>query len=295
MTINPLPDEPLLTAIVPISLMAGRLERLDRWLSNVGSQPINIVLIHDVRDEQTQHELMSLLNRHKNLDINFISGEYGSPGSARNAGLRTELAKWVTFWDSDDIPNIQTFINAIADAGPSAEIIIGNFAVNTPTGIELNQHHGDLNKVAISPGIWRFIFKSAVIQNTFFTDARMGEDQVFLLETNFAKRNIMFVDSILYNYFKDSNLQLTSNQKAINEIIFSFNYAKKLLKMNPKLRNSSSQIIMTRLYLTTLMKCKPENKLNFLLRNSSQLILLHPKSFLKVLFMLGNLSRRKEN
>lgn len=294
MTRNPSPDETLLTAIVPISMMAGRMDRLDCWLSNLGNLPINVVIIHDIRDDNTQSELESLLANYEDLNISFISGKFGSPGAARNTGLKTKLATWVSFWDSDDLPDPHSYIKAIAEASASTEIIIGNFIVNSPEGVESIQHHDNLQKVALSPGIWRFIFKSEVIQNKYFTEARMGEDQVFLLETNVGKKNVMFTENIFYEYFQDSSLQLTSDQIAINEVNSSFNYAKHLLNEYPRLRDNFAQIVLTRLFLTTLLRCKPENKLKFLLINLSQIILLHPTLFIHVLLALWNQSQRRK-
>jgi len=285
-------DEVLLTAIVPISMMAGRLDRLRSWLSRLGNLPINIVLIHDVRDRETQLELEILINSFSNLNIELISGEFGSPGIARNAGLKTNLAKWVSFWDSDDLPNPSHYVEAILEAHATTEVIIGNFIVNSPAGITTNEHQSNLDMVALSPGIWRFVFRHDVIQDKFFTDTRMGEDQLFLLQANVSKRNIRFTQSIFYEYFQDSILQLTADQKAINEVNESFYLAKQILGNNSELNSTFAQKILTRLFLTTLFRCKRENKILFVLSNLVPIVVIHPKTFFQVLFELRRQSGR---
>ena len=58
-------NEPLLTIISPVTLMAGRLNRLSTWLRDIESSDVEVILIHDYRDQATADELIEIIARYK--------------------------------------------------------------------------------------------------------------------------------------------------------------------------------------------------------------------------------------
>ena len=50
-----LPKE--ITIITPIAKMAGRLETLKDWVAEGLKRGFDIILIHDIKDDQTEREL----------------------------------------------------------------------------------------------------------------------------------------------------------------------------------------------------------------------------------------------
>ena len=51
----------LLTIVTPISQMAGRLQNLQTWLSRLGNLSVEVVLIHDKKDELTGIALREMI------------------------------------------------------------------------------------------------------------------------------------------------------------------------------------------------------------------------------------------
>ena len=49
----------LLTVVISVALMAGRLQNLKSWMSNLGDLPIKEILVHDEKDQRTEDELVS--------------------------------------------------------------------------------------------------------------------------------------------------------------------------------------------------------------------------------------------
>ena len=91
-----------LTIVVPISSMAGRLNNLSSWLCEALDFDVEVRLVHDFHDEDTSREVQELLRKLNNKNIIFLEMKFGSPGLARNHGLKDANSKWVMFVDSDD-------------------------------------------------------------------------------------------------------------------------------------------------------------------------------------------------
>ena len=112
----------MLTAIVPVSGMAGRLHNLENWLSTIHDLDIQIIIIHDHRDSETERQLLSILGTINSPKIAYLSGAFGSPGAARNAGLERVDSKFVCFWDSDDLPQPQSILSDLEIYSGDCEI-----------------------------------------------------------------------------------------------------------------------------------------------------------------------------
>ena len=52
---------PLLSVIVPITRMANRLGTLKKWIQDCQYQNLEIILVHDKRDDETGIELVSII------------------------------------------------------------------------------------------------------------------------------------------------------------------------------------------------------------------------------------------
>ena len=275
---TPLINKPLLSVIVPLTRMAGRLANLETWLSESFGFPISIVIVHDIRDPYTGIELEELVRNYNHLDIEVIEGIFGAPGLARNAGLESPLATWTTFWDADDLPNPHEVFAAIAQAGSDTEVVIGNFTINTAKGSANVEHDAGINNVAFNPGLWRMIFRSSILEGASFSSARMGEDQLFLIDLNLGSRNICFSNKFVYQYFQGDPMQLTSNQESINEVEETLTLVSKRMKNDDKLKNVFSQIVLMRLLTTTVMRTKSSSRLNLVIRHTPTIFQLSPRA-----------------
>lgn len=263
--------------------MAGRLHNLELWISECANLPISLILIHDIQDNGTSSELKKILLDNKDLDIKLIEGKYGSPGLARNAGLKESLAPWVIFWDSDDLPKPQTVIDAIKKAGTKPQLIIGDFSTNSSNGVREIRHFGKLSNVAMNPGLWRFIIRREILSDVKFCSTRMGEDQIFLLDLIPESRTILFSDEIFYEYFLGNPLQLTSVQREIDEVEDALILVKNKLGEDMRLRTNFSRFILIKLFFTTISRTKRQSKPQIFFRYFSVLLNTNPTIVFKLI------------
>ena len=224
----------LLSVIVPIGDMAGRLQFVESWLNQVNKYSLEVILIHDQTFLDVGTELNELVRTVNTSKVILIQGVFGNPGSARNAGLEIATGDWVGFWDSDDTPNIKNIFEAIEIAQQYDEILVGNFSVidvkTMEERIPIKKVNG-INSVAMNPGIWRMVFRRSTISHMRFPSLRMGEDQVFLSRLNFGIRRLRFFESIFYQYNLGSSSQLTKSKLALKDLplasILILDHAKK--------------------------------------------------------------------
>ena len=208
-------DSELLTGVIPIGNVNGNLQSLYAWVNRVDEFPLKLILVHDIFDEQTSAALVKFMYTYKNLNIQLISGTFGSPGIARNAGLEIVNSEWTAFWDCDDKPCLDAIFSAINDSNMEDEVLLGGFLTNNVFSNEVNTNHAvmpSLKTVAMNPGIWRMIFRSRALGKLRFTNLKLAEDHVFASEMRLAERRIGFFPKSFYEYSIGVENQLTSKK-----------------------------------------------------------------------------------
>jgi glycosyltransferase involved in cell wall biosynthesis len=238
--------------------MGGRLEKIESWLSNASQ--IEIVLVHDLSDDSTQAELDEILKEYKLENLTLIKGRFGSPGLARNAGFDHVKTEFVTFWDSDDLPNPEEFLNMSKMLKSSnAALCVGEYEiVNTKqrkVKVEKISLANTNQKVSLTPGVWRMVFRTSLIPSNPFTNLMLGEDHIFLQDLNFASMSKLVSNKTVYTYFFAGEANLTSDKRLITELKRAFdhtnNFRRNALSL-PELEFSST--ILVREAITMLKK-----------------------------------------
>jgi glycosyltransferase involved in cell wall biosynthesis len=213
----------LLTAIVPVSAMANKLQNFKFWVDKSPAE-LKIIVVHDWRDSATGDELKQIIEGKVNIEL--IEGKFGSPGAARNAGLERVDTVWTVFWDSDDLPEPYRVIELLNKQKTNSQIIITSFRIQSlltqkiirvstcPKGSTKRQ----LNYLANDPGIWRVIFRTELIRNLKFSKLKMGEDVLFLAAALDAGSEPIFLNEITYTYFRDVPNQLTEDNRYVADL-----------------------------------------------------------------------------
>ena len=214
-----------LSIIVTIFRPSRGLDNLFSWILDERLSRAQIILIHDETDGENIDSLASLLQVRRNVRI--VRGRFGSPGASRNAGLEYLNTNWVVFWDFDDKPILDSFLSFFCELLESnLEIGVGSFnviesrsnkTIAQKTFLTSNTSESIFLSFA-NPGLWRWIFRREVIGNTRFSEFRVGEDQLFLVEVDGYNREMQISQSPIYEYFVGNEFQQTQSKENFSDL-----------------------------------------------------------------------------
>jgi len=266
-----------LSIIVPITKMKSRLGNLEKWINEVNSEKIEIILIHDDQNDGTQEELEVIVNKYHSKQIQLHKYRCGSPGGARNKGKSLARGEWITFWDSDDIPNLKQVLDCMSSINLSeVDLIIG--AYNVKDNLTKKIYNGtqpknlNLSLLAINPGLWRYIFRKSLIRDNSFSLLLMGEDQIFLSLLPWGNMKIYSSNLNFYTYIVNQKNQATLNVKSQKDIL----KARNIVKDNFFSSSSSAKKFIAMLYLRqTITSLRIGNNIE-----RTQIILTYIKSIM---------------
>jgi CDP-glycerol glycerophosphotransferase len=217
-------DGKMLTAIIPIGNVKGKLFSLPKTLEDCKKLNVEVVIVHDNFHDGTAENLSRVTKGLENVRI--FTGEFRSPGLARNIGLQHMKSEWFCFWDVDDVPNVPTIVDALtANSGTKQNLIVGQYSIkNAITGeieskLSPTENGEKLREIALNPGIWRFIFRTIKYGNSMFGNGSMGEDQLFLARLNLSEEEVFLVEQDFYQYAINISGQLTSEKHRIMELL----------------------------------------------------------------------------
>jgi glycosyltransferase involved in cell wall biosynthesis len=236
--------------------MANELFELETWVRNSSGLDIEIIIVHDIQDEETEEQLVNLFASLQDDRLRFIQEKVNSPGLARNLGLKIAQGKWIAFWDADDLPDAHQALASINE-NANSEIIIGRYLVhqrNSGHEKKLSEKNLTLYKVGVNPGLWRMLFRHSILVGRQFSASKMGEDQAFIAELNLDSKSISFTNRVLYKYYRGRPNQLTNSEIRIDDLLATF---EKILiaqrgQMNALL--SINFVMLSRILLTILKK-----------------------------------------
>ncbi len=264
---NRIPGETqLLSVVVPITKMAGRFENLESWLMGALECEIEVILVHDVQDDMTGVEIAAKFKEINHSKLKFLEGKFKSPGLARNKGISESTGKWIAFWDADDVPNPQAAKSLVelSQDQSAVQLIVGSYEVRSPSGQTfIDARHGDINGIAVNPGIWRMIFKRGLMEGRSFSNSKMGEDQEFIASLDPWDLNVKYSEIALYRYYFGGDYQLTSDGSNLRDLV---NVTKRLLnrlEIGNSKANTFIATLIIRQIITGLSRSGPKVKKEF--------------------------------
>lgn len=256
-----------LSVIVPLTKMSGRLSEISTWLEKLPQRDLQVLIVHDIQDQNTSLELKSLINSCADSRIVLFEREFGSPGNARNYGLENAKSKWVIFVDSDDIVNLSEVFSIIDHYDGISSALVGQYEIRDR---ETNQVFKNVSNsdpkldIAINPGIWRIIFLREWISKLKFSTSLMGEDQLFLLDLGIFAAKIQFFNEVVYTYYKNSSGQLTYNKDAVRQLNLIIPKTLYHLKNSEKSQRRYVSMMLLRQLLTQAKNLEKKTSLNWL-------------------------------
>jgi glycosyltransferase involved in cell wall biosynthesis len=254
----------ILSVVVPVGKMAGRLEQLEVSLKSSQNENIEWILVHDHFDDVTCSEIDSLIRkcRPKGKVIR-LETEIRGVGNARNTGLTMASGDWVCFVDSDDEAEIDQYWNMMLLAEKNDKnFAIGKYArkmksetIDIGRTKSKDNLRGYLNEVSKNPGLWRWVIRTERLGLTTFDNVPMGEDLLFIKKLNPKMDEILAFPEMVYTYHCGLPGQATGNKDALRTIPSSFRIALEIDRHNQP-HHYLSRKITFRLGLSAL-KCKP--------------------------------------
>jgi len=211
----------LLSAIVPINNANQNINALSKWLTEVKNFSLEVIMVHDIANEDICDRLNSLVKSLDSLSVFLINGKYGSPGLTRNAGLRLATGKWITFWDCDDLPLIKNIFSAIYEADRLTDVLVGKFLTRPSfdkSTQELKHFDSSFLSVCMNPGIWRMVFRQHIVKNQTFKRFSLAEDQLFLSQIRYADLVSTYSQKTFYEYRIGVVGQLSKRRENLNQL-----------------------------------------------------------------------------
>jgi glycosyltransferase involved in cell wall biosynthesis len=211
-----------LSVIVPIKNMESRLFFIESWLKSIPENAIEVLFVVDTCTDSTLQNLQQLKEKNAYEFVKIVQGNFGGPGLARNAGFAISRGRWVTFWDSDDSPEVNKFLSMLYRADVNnKKIAIGGWKEifthkNSHAKIKkTSKHRVTFLETIHNPGIWRWAFHRNEIVENQFPNLLVGEDLIFLVRLNLKWNKVYKYKQIVYNYFKGYDGQITFNNNAL--------------------------------------------------------------------------------
>ncbi len=252
----------MLSVIVPIGKMDGNIDKLSDWIEKIDPNLVEVILIHDKQDEATAPALEQLRAKVPRLKLIMVEGSWNNPGAARNEGLIRATQEWIAFWDADDMPEFKNAINSLQDQAEDTEVVIGQFVVVDAFNSERSSSQSKttcLNDLILNPGMWRMIFRREVISSLKFPHISMAEDQLFLVSSKLASRNITYSSKLFYTYYQGQINQLTQNSSKILDLHVALHILSKHFSNVEGLELRFARLLYLRQFSTLLKRGGPKN------------------------------------
>ena len=220
-------SEGLLGVVVPLTRLSGKFNPIKSWIEEALDLKIQVVFVHDVNDETTSFELSELLKALDSELVSVLEGKNLGPGGARNLGLSQLHSKWVAFWDADDYPDPRAVIQMVIQAErKELKASVGGYRLHNQKTNEVDEnllpHFGF--QIAMNPGIWRWAFNCAFIEESPFPHLWMAEDQVFIAKFLNQHPDFYKFNFIVYTYMTGNPNQLTSGKKNLGDLLLALEY-----------------------------------------------------------------------
>jgi glycosyltransferase involved in cell wall biosynthesis len=221
----------MLSIIIPIYNSEKYLKECVNSILQQSYKDIELILVDDGSSDSSA-SLCDDFARH-DARIVTIHKKNGGQSSARNAGLEIAKGDYITFVDSDDTLEENTYLYNIEllDTMPNVDIIqfpcINKYGSNHPklkfkhkaliTGSD-NLYQAWLQEMIISNYVWNKIFRRYIFDHKRFREGMFYEDRHFISEI-LKDINSIYLSEIGLYYYYEREGQVTS--KPDNEFILN--------------------------------------------------------------------------
>lgn len=249
----------LVSIVVPIFNMAGRLQNLYKWLPEAEAIGFQVVLVCNCCSDGTRSELEEFIKLNSLENVTVQECNVPGPGIARNYGKRFCKGEFTLFWDSDDIGHPKLVKEAIGAQGAFDILVCASDYEYLPSVSKSSVESRSLNNLenfSSNPGLWRCVFRTAGITKIEFGNSKMGEDQVFIAHLLTFNPRVVFNSKIIYTYIYGSPHQLTASKRNIAGLLSSARITEDLIKNTPLKYMNVTTTFTLRMIITGIKRGK---------------------------------------
>jgi len=246
-----------LTAVIPVATTINSVINLDQNISRALENNIRVILVIDQVSEKSNQKLETIQEKYIQKSSYFCikRGLFASPGGARNEGIRHAETEYITFWDADDLVNVDALAGVLRNCVGKFDYVVGSYEMrDSQSGIGrlvfANRRFPRL-RIINQPGVWRIVFRRSQVQNCFFGMTRMGEDQVYIANSGLLNSSrVLFSDINFYSYFLKVDGQLTSSRRLNLALLGSIVEIFRSFSIKDRRELSYKTLIVIRLFAT---------------------------------------------
>lgn len=218
----------VISVIVPIYNVEKYLDRCVDSIINQTYKNLEIILVDDGSPDNCPQMCDDYAK--KDSRIKVVHKENGGLSDARNAGMKVATGEYVSFIDSDDWIDLETFSLSMAKIKEcNAQIVAFNIinvsdkpfipnlsnkyeVVDSQTAIE-----NTIDDINIKTVVWNKIYKRSTLQGLKFRKDKINEDEFFTFYAlSKAKKIVYLYRQCYYYYQRPGSIMSTYNLKRLD-------------------------------------------------------------------------------
>ncbi|MFR1672996.1 MAG: glycosyltransferase family 2 protein, partial [Candidatus Gastranaerophilaceae bacterium] len=222
-----------ISVIVPVYNMEKYLVRCLESIVNQTYPDLEIICVNDGSTDSSAKILETYASKDKRIKL--ITKENGGLSSARNAGINAATGEFITFVDSDDWIQPDTY-NIVSRYMSDADMLIfgtnvvGDFSFVSKEGDEEYyrvKYEGlrkltDEERLNTDVSAWNKIYRLSIIKdnNIRFAEGFHYEDFAFFWQYSVMCKTVYYVKDKLYNYLRrEGSIMAATFKKSSDKVI----------------------------------------------------------------------------
>lgn len=258
----------LISIIIPVYNVSLFLEKCLNSVINQTFKNLQIILVDDGSTDNSGIICDNYSKKDSRIEV--IHQKNKGLSEARNTGLSLARGEYITFVDSDDYIELDTYstiFKAIIENKNPDLIFFRARTVNVkgkiigiggkePTGkiLKVDKEFSEKRIIGeLDNGVWNKVYRAEIVKNIIFESGRVhGEDFKYNLEVLERVKTAINIDQIKYNYVKNPNsiTRKSFNPKNFDQVYFKDLILEIVKEKFPKyLKISEKRAFLARLHI----------------------------------------------